>query len=175
MPAPSPAALPEERPGLPPRAPAWGFTDVFTRTLLRHRGPTTELLERRVRHRLRLRLVGQTLTGSASGARRLVRRTELVAPDGTVVSRNLVLGRLPRDEELASAVTSRSVPLGRSLAAYGVPQRRTPLTAGLAPWRGPGGGPSAVSRGYLLQLADEAPLYVRETFHPSVAPPERAP
>lgn len=52
-----------------------------------------------------------------------------------------------------------------------MPNRRTLLTTGLGEWPGPDGAAPAAAREYLIHLAGEAPLYVRETFHPAVAPP----
>ncbi|MCX4545887.1 hypothetical protein [Streptomyces sp. NBC_01565] len=173
---------PLPRPGIP----AQGFTDPFTRRLLLNEGSTTELLERRGRCRLGLRVVEQTLAplqlqdgrlldmlGVAPATPCLVRHTELVSPEGMAVSRNLVIGRLPRSAEITRIVTHHSVALGRSVTVRGIPQRRTLLSTGLTTWHGSGRSMPAVSRGYLLHLADEAPLYVAETFNPAVAPPWR--
>ncbi|MFD4137077.1 hypothetical protein [Streptomyces goshikiensis] len=173
---------PLPRPGIS----AQDFTDPFTRRLLLNEGSTTELLERRGRCRLGLRVVEQTLAPLHLRDRRLldmlgvtprtpclVRRTELVSPEGTAVSRNLVIGRLPRSDEVTQVVTHHSVALGRSVIVRGIPQRRTLLSTGLSTWHGAGRTVPAVSRGYLLHLDDEAPLYVAETFHPAVAPPWR--
>ncbi|MFD6185722.1 hypothetical protein [Streptomyces goshikiensis] len=173
---------PLPRPGIS----AQDFTDPFTRRLLLNEGSTTELLERRGRCRLGLRVVEQTLAPLHLRDRRLldmlgvtpqtpclVRRTELVSPEGTAVSRNLVIGRLPRSDEVTQVVTHHSVALGRSVIVRGIPQRRTLLSTGLTTWHGAGRTVPAVSRGYLLHLDDEAPLYVAETFNPAVAPPWR--
>ncbi|GHD81062.1 MULTISPECIES: hypothetical protein [Streptomyces] len=173
---------PLPRPGIR----AQDFTDPFTRRLLLNEGSTTELLERRGRCRLGLRVVEQTLAplhlrdgrlldmlGVTPQTPCLVRRTELVSPEGTAVSRNLVIGLLPRSDEVTQVVTHHSVALGRSVNLRGIPQRRTLLSAGLTTWQGTGRTVPAVSRGYLLHLDDEAPLYVAETFNPAVAPPWR--
>jgi hypothetical protein len=147
---------------------------------------TTELLEHHSRRPLCLRVRTQTLVSPRVGDDRsrwlphltpalpwLVRRTELATPEGTVVSRNVVIGRLPQNDELAAAVTSRLVPLGRSVAASGVPHRRTRLTAGLSDWPGPCGALPAVARSYLLHLDGEFPLHVEETFNPAVVSPRQ--
>ncbi|MEI7033738.1 hypothetical protein [Streptomyces pratensis] len=166
--------------------PVHGFHDPFTRRLLTHRGLTTELLEQRGQCMLRVRVVRQTLAEPLVGHRRLrgmlllapgspalVRRTELVTPQGRVVSRNLVIGHLPQSPELCALATDHSVPLGRSLAVRGIPHRRRFLTAGLGVWNGSAGDVPAAARDYLMCLDGEAPLYVQETFHPAVAPPGR--
>lgn len=160
------------------------FVDAFTRQLLLHRGLTTKLLERRIRHRLRVRVVEQTLSAPQAGGGRLLdalplvpdapvlfRRTEIVTPH-SVVSRNLVVGSLPTTGTLSSLATSHSVPLGRAIAANGVPHSRTLLTAGLAAWNLRGSASPAVTRGYLLYVDGEAPLHVQEIFHPTVASPK---
>ncbi|MEV6960236.1 hypothetical protein AB0M97_13760 [Streptomyces sp. NPDC051207] len=162
------------------------FTDVFTRRLLRLTGPTTELLQERLRCTLRLRVTAQRVavaprppSGAAPCAPRrlpephanepyVIRRSELIGPRGLVVSRNLVAGRLPGDPRLAGAVTGRIVPLGISAAVQRAAPRRVPLDIALAPW--PGSSPTAFSvrRSYLLSLVDEAPLYIEELFNPAV-------
>ncbi|MEU3598941.1 hypothetical protein ABZ714_09465 [Streptomyces sp. NPDC006798] len=164
--------------------PVEAFHDAFTRRLLAHRGLTTELLERHGGHPLRIRVLEQTPAAPepadpalravlrlAPGVPALSRRTELVTPRGRVVSRNLVLGRLPSDASVAASVTGRTAPMGRALARLGVPNRRTLLTTGLGVWPGPDGAAPAAAREYLIHLEGEAPLYVQETFHPAVAPP----
>ncbi|MEU5362036.1 hypothetical protein ABZ354_00755 [Streptomyces sp. NPDC005925] len=163
------------------RVPVRDFADAFTRRLLLHRGMTTELLEHHIRCPLRVQVRTQTLSPSRTGDPRsslpphpapappwLVRRTELVTPEGTVVSRNVVTGRLPRNGELVNAVTGRLLPLGRAVAATGVAHRRNRLTSGLSDWPGPRGALPAVTRGYLLHMDGESPLHVEETFNPAV-------
>lgn len=160
------------------------FVDAFTRQLLLHRGMTTRLLERRIRHRLRVRVVEQTLSAPHAGGDRpldalplvpnapvLFRRTEIVTPY-SVVSRNLVVGSLPTAATLSALATSRSVPLGRAIAANGVSHSRTLLTSGLASWNCRGSASPAVTRSYLLRMDGEAPLHVQEIFHPTVASPK---
>lgn len=178
----------EQPVSLPPlrHLPVRNFADAFTRRLLLHRGMTTELLEHRGRCPLRLRVRTQTLAVPrirdqrlrrllhlASAPQCLVRRTELVTREGTVVSRNWVIGRLPENNELVTVVTSHSVPLGRSLAVRGIPHRRTLLTAGLSDWHGPRGPLPAAARGYLLHPDGELPLYIEEMFNPAVVSPRQ--
>ncbi|WP_431781912.1 hypothetical protein [Streptomyces chumphonensis] len=173
----------------PPRSARWEhFADPFTRRLVGHTGSTTEQLRLRTGQPLLLRLVSQR-TGPppeadrlplphaarpAPGTPWLVRVTELVTPQGLTVSRNLVTGRVPAAPAVLDAVTCPRTPLGSTLLRTGMPQRRTLLSAGTAPWPGAPGSP-AVRRGYLLHLADEAPLYVVEHFNPAVVPSGRRP
>lgn len=178
-------AHPEQPAGPAPlrAVPVRNFADAFTRRLLGHRGMTTDLLEQHLGRPLRVRVRAQTLAPRAAGGHRplrpappfLVRRTELVTPEGTVVSRNTVTGPLPDDDELAAAVTSRTTPLGRAVAASGTPHRRTPRTAGLSGWPVAHGTLPAVARSYLLHLDGAFPLHVEETFNPAVVSPGQRP
>ncbi|MCX4745624.1 hypothetical protein OG455_08835 [Kitasatospora sp. NBC_01287] len=161
--------------------PADAFADPFTRRLLHHRGSTTAQLEQWLGCRLRLRVVDQRLTPLsppgdplAAAEACLVRRTELLTGNGLVVSRNLVIGQLPQQQELVEVVTALTVPLGRAVAERGIAQRRTALGVSLGAWREPlGNEVPAVRRRYLLRLATAAPLYVVELFNPAVVPPRQ--
>lgn len=149
--------------------PAHAFADPFTRRLLGRTASTTAQLEERLGTRLRLRLIDQRLVVPDPPAleAHLVRRTELWTPEGLVVSRNLVLGRLPEQQELTEIVTGLTEPLGRALAAHGITEHRTPLGVSLSRWPD---GTTAVRRRYLLRIGQEAPLYVLELFNPAVVP-----
>ncbi|MEV5546670.1 hypothetical protein AB0L35_11180 [Streptomyces sp. NPDC052309] len=157
------------------------FTHPFTRRLLTHQGSTTALLEQHLATRLTLRLVSQNvqsphavaatvlpLLGLDTDVPWLVRRTELHDGSARVVSRNLVMGPLPRRPEMAGILTSATVPLGRALAGLRLPQERRLLRVGRSPW--PPRSRPAAWRGYVLAVPGESPWYVEEFFHPDIAP-----
>ncbi|AEW97854.1 MULTISPECIES: hypothetical protein [Streptomycetaceae] len=165
--------------GLPPD----GFADPFTRRLLGRAGSTTDALQARLGVPLRVRVTAQEVTDPGPldarlrtqlrlppGEACLVRRSELRTGRGRLVSRNLVVGRLPGRPALAAAVTGRTVPMGAAAAVRAAGQRRVPLLVELAWWPGAHGPYRAVRRGYLLRLDEEAPLLVTEEFDPAVVP-----
>ncbi|MEV0504057.1 hypothetical protein AB0I84_41580 [Streptomyces spectabilis] len=172
-------------PGHPAEQPALQraqqFADPFTRRLLTHRGSTTALLEHHLGAPLALRLVAQRVRRTGMAAAHLlpllgphadepwlVRRTELRHHSHAAVSRNLVMGPLPRRADLCTILTSDTVPLGRALAEHRLPQRRRLLRVGRSPWRPL--ATSAAWRGYVVHVDDELPFYVEEFFHPAIAP-----
>ncbi|WAX81240.1 hypothetical protein [Streptomyces sp. KMM 9044] len=164
--------------------PARNCAAALTRRLHPDRGMTADLPEHHHGHPLRLQVPPRTPASLRIGGHRLLHptpappwliRTEPAAPEGTVVPRTVVIGRLPRNDGPLAAVTSRLVPPGRSVAASGVPHRRTQPTARRSERPGRRGVLPAVAGSHLLPPDGEFPLHVAEAFNPVGVSPGQGP
>nr|WP_202514036.1 MULTISPECIES: hypothetical protein [unclassified Streptomyces] len=173
---PAPAALARPRrspdPPLPPE----------TRLLLASDGSTTLLLESLLGFTMTVHVISQEAvdaTAIPSGARevlqlgddsRAVRRlSELRAPDGRVVSRNLVAHPAAESPHLPDAADL--TPLGLRLRALRFPQQHRSLLAhGLTHWDDAAHVPVCAFKEYVIRCADESRIYVRERFNPGLVP-----
>ncbi|UOE18881.1 hypothetical protein NI17_019235 [Thermobifida halotolerans] len=160
------------------------FADPVTRRLVEHTGSTTEFLEQRTGHPLAVRVLRQDRCPAPSVCRSVadilrldrdaqvvVRHSELAAPDGAPVSRNIVVAGAAADPRLAAALADLSRPLGRTLAPYAADYERELVASGRSPWhRGTeaqrAGTGRAVWRGYVIRSGGAPVLYVEERFDP---------
>ncbi|WP_214318304.1 chorismate pyruvate-lyase family protein [Nonomuraea sediminis] len=156
----------------------------ITRMILSHDGSTTRLLEELLREPLALRTTLQTLREAhAVLPRRLqarlqvdpadlvvLRRSQLVTGSGWIVTSNKVVGN-PLHPAAQLALAAQDRPLGLVLRAHRLEQHRDQLAAGTTSWYWPGHGhlPSCW-RDYLITVSGRPALYIRETFHPEIAP-----
>lgn len=144
--------------------------------------PTTHRLENVIGLPLRVTVLAHG-TGSAScvppaildllglDARHTVftRRSELVTPGGTPVSRNTVITRAALPPHLVGALTDEGIPLGRGPLVQCEERSRELVSTGSAPWAD-GDGPvrHTPRRDYLIHLRSTATVYVAEHFGPAL-------
>ncbi|MEU3771911.1 hypothetical protein AB0F11_01595 [Streptomyces sp. NPDC032472] len=149
-----------------------------TRMLLSSDGSTTTLLEALLDERLAVRVdtqgpvpAGQLYPRAAQalglkrGEEAIERRSALLAPDGSVVSVNVVVFAAPPDGWSGSA--DDDAPLGRRLREAGTRQHRRILSSGLAEWPGEVAHQTCAYKEYVISCGDESQLYVHEKFNPA--------
>jgi 3-deoxy-D-arabino-heptulosonate 7-phosphate (DAHP) synthase class II len=163
-------------------SPLWtqvaGFASPLTRMLLTGDGLTTPVLEAALGPALRVRVLRQDSVSAkqipdgiagdlrlVSGNQVVVRRACLVDSGMTPVSVNLVIAAV--NATTAKGIDNVDTPIGYSLIAPGVSQRRRILRAGLARWPD---GRECVAKAYIVALDDEPVCYIRECFNPSLIP-----
>ncbi|WP_405183565.1 3-deoxy-7-phosphoheptulonate synthase [Nocardia sp. NBC_01377] len=152
------------------------FTDPGTRALLASSGFTMPMLEAALDTTLGVRVLRQDCITAAhlpdticaalqvAGSDCLViRRSRLVDRHMRTASINLVIGI--SGPSAAAGVDDVGVPIGHSLRARGLTQRRHILRVGLTRW--PDGRLSA-TKAYVIMLGDRPLCYIREAFNPSV-------
>jgi 3-deoxy-D-arabino-heptulosonate 7-phosphate (DAHP) synthase class II/chorismate-pyruvate lyase len=153
-----------------------GFVSPLTRMLLAGNGLTTPALEAALGATLQVRVLRQDSVlaggvpdgvagclGLGGGDRVVVRRTCLVDSGMTPVSVNLVIAAV--GVATAAGIDSVDTPIGYSLIASGVSQRRRTLRVGLARWPD---GRECVAKAYVVELDGEPVCYIRECFNPSL-------
>ncbi|TXR96165.1 hypothetical protein EAO73_31980, partial [Streptomyces sp. col6] len=153
-----------------------------TRLLLASDGSTTLLLESLLGLTMTVRVISQEVVDAAalpSGVRevlglagdsRTVRRlSELRAPDGRVVSRNVVAYPAADAAHLPDATDG--TPLGLRLRALRFPQQHRSLLAhGLTHWDDTADAPVCAFKEYVIRCADESRIHIRERFNPGLVP-----
>ncbi|RDI60290.1 3-deoxy-7-phosphoheptulonate synthase [Nocardia pseudobrasiliensis] len=184
----------ESVPDLPGEIPAGGsgfrtnrveiarFDHPLTRMLLASDGFTMPVLEAILGTELEVRVLRQDelsaerLPAVVSDALRssgndhvIVRRSCLMDPDMRTVSVNHVV--TVSEPAAASGVDDIRMPIGYSLMARGVSQRRSILRVGLARWPD---GRACAAKSYVIVLGDRPLCYIRESFNPSVIPPDHS-
>ncbi|WP_280464783.1 3-deoxy-7-phosphoheptulonate synthase [Nocardia brasiliensis] len=153
------------------------FAHPLTRMLLASDGFTTPVLEALLGTALRVRvlrqdemyavgvpvLVTEALQVSDED-RVVVRRSCLVDPNMMTVSVNYVVAT---SGPAARGVDSLQVPIGYSLIAQGLSQRRQILRIGAARWPD---GRRCAAKAYLMTLVEQPLCYIRECFNPDLIP-----
>lgn len=174
---PAPAALPRPR-----RSPHSPLLPPETRLLLASDGSTTLLLESLLGLTMTVHVLSQEavdadalpsgvreVLGLPDGGRAVRRLSELRAPDGRVVSRNLVAHPAADGPHLPDA--DDRTPLGLRLRALHFPQQHRSLLAhGLTHWDDAANAPLCAFKEYVIRCADESRIYVRERFNPGLVP-----
>jgi len=157
----------------------------LTRVLLTNDGSTTAFLSALLAEPLRVRVLVQAHRPAAtalppqlqcqlqldSAHPVILRRSELIRPDGRTVSANKVV-MVPDHPVIDAIVDGGDVPLGQILRAGGIEQRRQILQTGARRWHWgtDAGHLRSPCRSYLVTISGHPLLYIEETFHPEVIP-----
>ncbi len=158
------------------------FGHPLTRMLLASDGFTMPVLEAILGTELEVRVLRQDelsaerLPAVVSDALRLsgagqviVRRSCLMDPDMLTVSVNHVV--TVSEPAATCGADDIRMPIGYSLMARGVSQKRYILRVGLARWPD---GRACAAKSYVIVLGDRPLCYIRESFNPSVIPPDHS-
>lgn len=160
--------------------------DAVTRMVLTNDGSTTQLLSALLGVPLRARVLDQrglpsslvrpreavqALVPGDADEPLVVRKSQLVRPDGRAISVNTVI-MTARHLVVRSIVAGGGTPLGRVLQGA-VEQRRVITKTGcrLSEWGGI--GRPSVYRSYLVFAGGRPFLHIEELFHPAIVAPVR--
>ncbi|MHC5906293.1 hypothetical protein ACVNF4_20680 [Streptomyces sp. S6] len=156
------------------------FTHPATRLLLSADGLTTTLLRAWTRADVTVLRAAQRRVPAAEtpwgagellgaeGGETVVRHSVLGGPDGSDLSRNVVVARPELCPSAELCLADTSAPLGPMLQRAGTGFRRSLLDAGRRPW-GPCGEPAAY-KAYLLWHGERPFAAIRELFNPAIVP-----
>jgi chorismate-pyruvate lyase len=150
-----------------------------TRMLLSSDGSTTILLEALLNCHLCVRVESQetvrtgrlvpnsvSALGLSTESTAVERRSALITPTGTVVSRNIVVFAVPLVGWNGSPTDP--TPLGKRLREKKTRQHREILSFGTSDWPGAEGHRRCAYKEYIITFEDDLKMYILEKFNPEL-------
>ncbi|MFM0068842.1 hypothetical protein [Paraburkholderia aspalathi] len=148
-----------------------------TRMLLSSDGSTTALLEALIQHKLNAHVFSQEALPAAQLPSTAVsalefspndiaieRRSALVAPDGSVINRNIVVVQKAQRDWIGKR--ENDIPLGDWMRNRSVKQHRKILSSGASTWPEESEHRACAYKEYIVSCDDGSRLYIHERFNP---------